>query len=554
MSFTLKPNNRKNRAGATLIAKIVSPDKQDFAYREYPVLLHEQALTDQEAVIRDKQQVDAIISSSNSFWNEQPGVIPDDSLGNPLYVKTESIKGLTTALTSATNGSTIDPPKFTVQTLDGEQIISDNGEIKFRPKYKGDDTLDFMTTMTIDVHKGDVKETYTQDIIIPAWTKEEIAGDLESITGAQLWELIKGQNGDHKLSDSETKIVYKNFADLSSDITPLYTLLGLDKKMELDIPVGEPDYLPKLTLTYPNIIEGTPFIAVDKKTVTRPSVADCIDTYKKTASLKVSDISDAVCPEGNGFDPLNIVSAYTVQNATSSNAVTGTIEFGGNNISIPSTQLNIAIMSSLIKFSHFKANFTDSSQLSWIVPQESIVAYSSGISGSTSLKNNSSASPFSIQVGATENFAIKLPSTLSDIFKNNPFNDGDGTGGTSPIGYSYSISAGSTVGTAIGFNQNLFTSVAYRIYGGLNTDKLEKISALSISDVISSPAGASPISFISSAIGETPTNDYLVINNSYLDTTDPVILEITFTFTKNNLDGGNADNQKSFFLSITKGV
>lgn len=549
MNFTLKPNNRKNRSGATLVAKIVSPDKKDFTYKEYPVLLHEQSLTDQESVIRDKQQLDAILSSSNSFWNEQPGVIPDDEFGNPLYI-TDSIKGLTTALTSATNGSTIDAPKFTTQTLNGEEIISDNGEVRFRPKYKGEDTPDFITTITINIHKGDATETYTQDIIIPAFTEEEIKNRIGGMTADQLWDVIKGQNGDHKLSDDKTKIVYKDFADLSSDLTPLYNILNLGEMMELEVPDGVTDYLPKLTLTYPNIVDS---IGVDKKTVTRPSVASCVAAKGESDKI-VSDISDTSCPEGNGLDPLNIVSAYTIQNATASNAVKAVVAFDGQNINVPSGEpLNIAIMSSLVKFSHFKANFTDSSQLSWIVPQESISTYSAGISGSTSLKNNSSASPFSIKVGASENFAIKVPTCLADIFKSNPFNDGSGIDGTSPIGYSYETSAGSTVGTAKGFNQNLFTSVTYKLYNNTNPNKLEEISASSITDVLPSSVGTVK-NEVTTFIGDTPSYTYLVINNMYLDTTTPIILEVIFNFTKNNLDGGLSDNQKSFFLSITKGV
>ena len=192
MSFILKPNNRKNRSGSTLRAKLVKKveakngigeDKIASITKDFPIIVREQKLSDKECVIRDEQQLASIIEAANIFEIE-PGK-------SYMEVK-EQINELTTALSSATNGSIIDSPQWSNTNYN---ILSKNGEVINRPKFG--DTQDFNTIMSIRVHKGDEEEIYQVNVRVPRHSAEEILSILSNkFTTAVFSNAIKNQNND----------------------------------------------------------------------------------------------------------------------------------------------------------------------------------------------------------------------------------------------------------------------------------------------------------------------------------------------------------------------
>lgn len=185
MSFILKSNNRKNRSGSTLRAKVVTEVNNTIKskVKDFPIIVREQKLSDKECVIRDKQQMESIIISSNE--------IIEDS-GETYIIVKDQIKELNTAITSATNGSVIDTPQWSITN---ENILSKNGEVINRPKF-GDDS-DFITIMSIKVHKGDEEETFKVGIKVPRYEVIEVINQLDMAFGQNtLINAIKDQNVD----------------------------------------------------------------------------------------------------------------------------------------------------------------------------------------------------------------------------------------------------------------------------------------------------------------------------------------------------------------------
>jgi len=185
MSFILKSNNRKNRSGSTLRAKVVTEVNGTIKskVKDFPIIVREQKLSDKECVIRDKQQMESIIISSNETIEDS---------GETYIIVKDQIKELNTAITSATNGSIIDTPQWSITN---ENILSKNGEVINRPKF-GDDS-DFITIMSIKVHKGDEEETFKVGIKVPRYEVLEVLNQLDMVFGqTTLINAIKDQNVD----------------------------------------------------------------------------------------------------------------------------------------------------------------------------------------------------------------------------------------------------------------------------------------------------------------------------------------------------------------------
>lgn len=464
MSFILKPNNRKNRSGSTLIAKIVSPDKKDFIYKEYPVLVQEQTLTDQEAVIRDMQQLDAILSGANVNWANI----------------TEEIKELSVALKSATNGSTIDPPTFTIQNMGDLEIVSKDGKITNRPKYDGEDSTDFSSTMNIKIHKGDVEEIFSKDFVVPAYTAQEIVEKITSYLGDNIfWNYIKGNN------NSSTKI----FSDLAQpSVTAILNQSGLYTMINMDKPAN----IPTLSFEYPEFYT-TPLLNSEGK-YTRP---DSDDIYGKDSLYNIEPVTDT-----NAYDigianynsdknyGLTVAYAFSSKKA-SENKIVGTFELDE---ATASTEIkDVAFISSVINISDVTENIIGSAHQSWILGLSIMNHYS--ITDAL-LGNNNSSVTFTVP-NNSENIVIRIPNNFLSMTSEDVASTV--IGDVNNIGYS------TTDGVLKGFT-NQFATIAYTfntpvvitdspIYTGTPTgetvnsvtvDGTSKFAVLEFSDIPSS--------------------------------------------------------------------
>ncbi len=424
MSFILKPNNRKKRSGSTLVAKIISPDKKDYIYKEYPVLIQEQTLTDQEAVIRDMQQLDAILSGANPNWASI----------------TEEIKELSVALKSATNGSTIDPPTFTIQAVGDLEIVSKDGKIINRPKYNGENSTDFSSTMNIKVHKGDVEEIFTKDFIVPAYNAQEILEKMTSYLNNNniFWNYIKGNNVSYA----------KIFSNLSKpNVSTILNQSGLHQLINME----EPTNIPTLTFTYPNFYSAT-LLNADGE-YTRPNAND---VYGKDALYNIQSLTDVNASDigipGYSVDKnYGLTVAYTLSSKNpQDNIITGTFSLEGQKSSAEIK--DVAFVSSIINISDVVDNIVSSAHDSWILGLTTMSHY--GLTDKL-LGNNNSSVVWTIP-NDTENIVIRIPSTFLAMTVDNV----NGTDDKTVISDKNNIGYATTDGVLKGFT-NTFATVTY---------------------------------------------------------------------------------------------
>lgn len=429
-NYVLKANNRKKASGVTLQAKIVSPDKKDYIYRQYPVQLQVQKLTDKECVIRDKQQIESILNSANNngvtrFWTQI----------------TDEIMSLDMALNSATNGSSVTYDdefggKYFSPDSDGSKtIIDQTGKILNRPKYDPSrDENYFMTELRIYIYKGDEHQTYTQNILVPGYTGDEILTMIyDGLYNEKMWELVKNRNSSNAGNYYVTSSLNKPAA------STIMTNLNLSEYMNID-------YCPTYSVYVPQYFTNTEGIQIltftnagDVFTYSPPSPQEMVSAVADNPTdLSVTNLSLSPtgsdkeafkkivlsiipdCPLYKDVLPLQNPTGMTIAKIMTSTRVSNAIEFTwtaeGGSDTIKTSTPDLMFVSSAITMENIRANIRSSAKYSWFIPPSALQQYTS-VSGNPSLFTAGEKTLNGV-IGNNKNIIIKLPKTLDQLVQN----------------------------------------------------------------------------------------------------------------------------------------
>lgn len=393
MSYILRPNNRKRISGSTIKAKIVSPDKKMSSSVEYPVQVQVQTLSDRECVIRDMQQMDAILSGVNDWSNI-----------------TEEIKEFQTALTSATNGSRIILDGFQpYKDGNGNEIINSNGVVLKRPAYTAGTDTDFTTILRIIVKKNEEQEVYTKNITIPAYTADEVIGAIKTSNFAkEYWSLIKNAN-------VKPKNIFSSLTNITgSNILQRY---GIDKYYNSSVAAS----IPVLETTYPSYYTGDGTLISNTGAVNRLDAKTVYalknDLHYSVVGVSGSELTDeeALAINVNKSHSKNETVAYRLKssNLNTDNIIKSTFTLEGSTLPCVISQDDIGFLSNKIQVSHIQSNIIQSMHLGWFIPSSARTAY--GIANDKII-DSSESSRTTISINTTTcNPILKIPNSLTSL-------------------------------------------------------------------------------------------------------------------------------------------
>lgn len=392
MSYILRPNNRKRISGSTIKAKIVSPDKKMSSSVEYPVQVQVQTLSDRECVIRDMQQMDAILSGVNDWSNI-----------------TEEIKEFQTALTSATNGSRIILDGFQpYKDGSGNEIINSNGVVLKRPAYTAGSDTDFTTILRIIIKKNEEQEVYTKNITIPAYTADEVIGAIKTSNFAkEYWNLIKNAN-----------VLSKNIFSSLTNITGSSILQRYEINKYYNSSVAAS--IPVLETTYPSYYTGTGTLISNTGVVNRLDAKTVYalynDPHYSVVGVSGSELTneEALAINVNKTLASNETVAYRLKSILSAeNIIKSTFTLEESTLPCVISQDDIGFLSNKIQVSHIQSNITQSMHLGWFIPSSARTAY--GIANDQ-ITDSSESSRTTININSTTcNPILKIPNSLTSL-------------------------------------------------------------------------------------------------------------------------------------------
>jgi len=427
MSFILKTNNRKVRSGSTIRAKIVSPDQKDFAVKDYPVLVQIQSLSDYDRVIRDAQQIGAILDAAND-WNNI----------------TECIEELSSALQANSNGSNVSIREMTNGIANGITYIGLDGNVQTRPKYNPESpNQGHMVTLVIDVRYNEAHTTVEKEFKIPAYTNFDIINTIKNnFTSDVLWNYLKKDNID-------PNFIFSDFNDLEDpDVqAEIIQEIGIsnmfDANIEGSVPVLEvtpPDYYTNLFegKTSYNRISATDMYQLDRASYTINKVTDNV-LRPMFSALGIDSSADKI--RGN-------VIAYSMKSkGTANNEYVATWSLGEGTGSTCRVSKSIGFLSELISNAQVRNNISKSAHIGWFLPEN--IFSDLGLTDE-SCTNTQTSSRKEIIIPADKNVFLRLPKKISDLVtsEDNIIADDD----TNPIGYYIN-----EVRTTEGFTNNMFT-------------------------------------------------------------------------------------------------
>lgn len=494
MGFYLKTNNRKKLSGSLLEAKVVSPDYKLSGYKTFPIQVQVQTLSDRECVIRDMQQLDAILSSNNNWSN----------------IDTQ-VKELNTALKSASNGSkitlgTVAQPNVGFSPSKDENnvvVINNDGVVEHRPPYApNNQNSDFNTTLRITIKKGSIVEEYTKQMIIPAYTADNVMAEIKNKywNNSVFWNSIKNNN-DRPLN------LFSNISIINQDVF-------LSNNGLKDIYYDSTDTAPTMSLVVPNYYSET---LIDK-TSGEVATFTATDMYalKSNASYRVQEVKatdlnsiEATALHVDVQNSRDEVVCYRLQSSTDTdNVLSGTWSLDGTSLTSMAYQSPVGFLSSKISTSDILSNISSSIKLSWFIPRDVLEA--NGLSN-TSVGSTSTSNRKIIQIASGKNPIIKVADSLSQLvtseYEDNTIVD------TTGIGYSYDP----TTGTRNGFSNSML-NVKVRLSSSMHYT-------------------SSSVDPSTSLLSETPEGDVGPLDSSAFDPATTKYLYLDSTEFTNDIDG-----------------
>lgn len=416
MGYILKTNMRRRESGGKLQAKIVSPDKRSVIYREYPVQIKTQSLSDKECVIRDLQQMDAILTTNNDFNNIK-----------------NRIEEFTTALNSATNGSKIRLVHINPDVDgNGTQMINNEGAVLCRPKYNTVNTnSDFETELYITVSKGDVSEDYRKSIIIPAYSADEVIGQIKAKwTNSAMWEEIKG--GNYSQENLHTSLVKPT----NIEILEKY---GLTKYYD----ATDPDAIPQLSFTYPDyetglISNGTSVASLSASTVYQKKSNTALSVEEVFATdLHSTERTDMGLSTSDNITVNGEVDLYRLRSANrNENKITSKFTLSDATLTCDAEVSNVGFLSNKVTYADIQENIVNSINMNWFFNTSTLTEY--GLLNST-IAGTSSTNRLEVHIPAGKNVVVKLAKAFTALIPNTAAdgNDGNQINDTKNIGYYY---------------------------------------------------------------------------------------------------------------------
>ena len=406
MGYILKTNNRKKLSGSTLQAKIVSPDKKDVVYREYPVEVQVQTLSDRECVLRDMQQLDAILSQNNDWTN------------------VTKINALNDALQSASNGSTFILQEFVPNSDSNGLIIDSDGTIRRQPMYSTTSSVtDFATELHITVRKGEAREEYIKPFVIPAYTADTVLGSLRLLwSNNALWSAIKNRNDNpNKLDSNLTKV------DINELFARTVPNQDNDRTIADMFDSTDPSAKPTLSMSYPNyytdplIVEDTNEALVtklDAHTMYQLNAADYIVEPVTRDDLTPNEATEIGITKPVTDDKGEVVAYKMRSRTTDNNKITGSFSLGSSSLACEAQVTNVGFLSKKIPVSKIQANVVNAAMLSWFIPSDALTVY--GINNTSASGADSVSSPKTITIpkdtyGNQLCPVLKISGTLLDM-------------------------------------------------------------------------------------------------------------------------------------------
>ncbi len=187
MAFVGFITRKEQDTGVHLRAKIVTPSKKNYGYKEFPVRVKADALDDYSC---------CVIDHNTTKKNLEKNTLDD---------LRESITGMTQY--RGANGTKIE---YTIERKEGvapnsagdiNKYLDAEGKIIARPKFSEDSTANVSGYITVTVTKGEAKVSSKLPITVKGMTAEEVLANRDIYKGndpkAFLWSLIKGDNEEY---------------------------------------------------------------------------------------------------------------------------------------------------------------------------------------------------------------------------------------------------------------------------------------------------------------------------------------------------------------------
>lgn len=519
MGYILKTNNRKKLSGCTLQAKIVSPDKKDVVYREYPIEVQVQQLSARERVMRDMQQLDAILSQNNDWSN----VTKINELGN--------------ALNSASYCYLILKP-FENDSDDDGLIINSSGDILRQPVYGSSDFATALTILVKDKIDTDVQETYRKPFIIPAYTADNIIGNLKQVfNNSSIWNLIKKDNTMASKIHSDLNRV--NTTQLFAQTSPQ----GIATKDMFD--ADDSSSIPALTMSYPSYYSG---LITEDSQGAHVARIDADDMWELDSNssytitpLKVTHLTSEECQSlglDAAYDRGEVVCYAMSSSDPSLNVISGSFTLDGSSLTCDASVSGVRFLSKKIELSQIARNLVDSAKLSWFIPADALTEYDiiDVDAGSTDASHPKTIMIKKDDYGNLLNPVFKVPGSLLDLFQDTDVTD------SQHIGYSYDH----TTNKLSGFSDVMITT---RIQ--LDNDSLPMHITDTPIDVTQEVIGATDMETYKEAraSGGAGSTRYMFLDGRNEFTTGTIKGHITIEFLNTSL--GEAQTAVTFYFQLT---
>ncbi len=210
MAFVGFITRKEQDTGVHLRAKIVTPSKKNYGYKEFPVRVKADALDDYSC---------CVIDHNTTKKNLEKNTLDD---------LRESITGMTQY--RGANGTKIE---YTIERKEGvvpnsnddiNKYLDAEGKIISRPKYSSDGTADVTGYIVVVVTKGEAKVSSKLPITVKGMTAEEVLANRDIYNQNDpktfLWNLIKGSNSDYQNKGYlkiRSDLMFSRAEDISND-------------------------------------------------------------------------------------------------------------------------------------------------------------------------------------------------------------------------------------------------------------------------------------------------------------------------------------------------
>lgn len=530
MGFLLKTNNRKMVSGLTLKAKIVSPDKQAYDYDEYPIIIKEQTLSDQDKILRDYQVVCSTLDSNNRDWIITNKINGLDELSNVVNYSTISYGTIN-------NSNLIDNG-----VMDGERIVDEKtGKVIKRPPYDVNNTdKGFTAIMQLTLTCGTQKMSVIRPFTVPMWTKEQVLKEImDKWTENNIWKIIRGNNSEN------SKWLFTNL-NIPNEMTALQAL-GLTSIIN----TSDNSNIPSLTFTYPTYYtteSGDPLIKSDG-TVALMSAKE-VYALSTSANYRVTGVQPSyLTTEQASARNINVSKSkgetvlyrLAAQNPDLNNIVT---TWSYDNTSSKTKAIAVEFLSNTIAMADIISNIKKSVSLGWFMRAEDFNSYFDGIVTNGDRDqlfpaNNDQTNRMVITINPGKHVQFRLPSSLDTLLLTNTHGIVD----HESIGYAKDIN----LNVNSGFVNAMLNGMSLNFQNTGAVQMSSSLNSISVDNEITEQATKTGTNFDS---GNAP--QYIWLNSADFDTLGSNGLQGSFTINLNINSIRDQASQITVYFTIKK--